>query len=255
MHKPIVLIGTGEMGGVFSRGFLRQGYPIYPVNRGMALEEVHAKVPQPQMVLIAVGENDLAGVLAELPESWNDRLCLLQNELLPNNWTGVENPTVISVWFEKKPGQEAKVIIPSPVYGPQSELISQSLESLLIPTKRLSSHHELLFELVLKNIYILTTNIAGLRTGGTVGGLWENHQQLTRNLACEVIRIQEAMTGVKLNTEALIEAMLRAFAGDPDHQCMGRSAPARLQRALAHADQYDLPVPLLRQIQAEHAMF
>jgi hypothetical protein len=46
--------------------------------------------------------------------------------------------------------------------------------------------------------------------------------------------------------------MLQAFDGDPEHKCMGRSAPARLQRALELADDASLAVPHLRKIQNEH---
>ena len=45
--------------------------------------------------------------------------------------------------------------------------------------------------------------------------------------------------------------MLEAFAGDPEHRCMGRSAPARLARALKQADEAGLPVPTLRAIRKE----
>ena len=51
----------------------------------------------------------------------------------------------------------------------------------------------------------------------------------------------------------MIQAMLVAFDGDLAHQCMGRSAPARLQRALEHADRHGLAVPTLRAIAAEQA--
>ncbi len=33
MNAPVVLIGVGEMGGVFARGLLRLGHPVYPVPR------------------------------------------------------------------------------------------------------------------------------------------------------------------------------------------------------------------------------
>ncbi len=47
--------------------------------------------------------------------------------------------------------------------------------------------------------------------------------------------------------------MLRAFDGDPAHRCMGRSAPARLARALEHAEHLRLPVPTLRAIAGHRA--
>jgi len=33
MKKPIIIIGVGEMGGVFARAFLKEGHPVYPVSR------------------------------------------------------------------------------------------------------------------------------------------------------------------------------------------------------------------------------
>jgi exonuclease III len=94
----------------------------------------------------------------------------------------------------------------------------------------------MLHELVVKNLYILTTNIAGLRTGGNVGELWAQHQDTARAVATDVIAVQEALTESRFDPEQLIESMVQAFEGDPQHQCMGRSAPARLQRALEHAE-------------------
>jgi hypothetical protein len=68
---------------------------------------------------VTVGESDLASVLATLPEQWKDHTALIQNELLPPNWQqhNINNPTVASIWFEKKPKQAAKVVVSSPVYG------------------------------------------------------------------------------------------------------------------------------------------
>jgi hypothetical protein len=58
--------------------------------------------------------------------------------------------------------------------------------------------------------------------------------------------IEDALTGVAHDREKLIAGMLEAFDGDPDHACTGRSAPARLARALQHADAFGLNVPTLR---------
>ncbi|MBT3404162.1 MAG: hypothetical protein HN421_10695, partial [Gammaproteobacteria bacterium] len=164
---------------------------------------------------------------------------------------GLENPTVISVWFEKKKGMDFKVIIPSPVLGPHAQTIADSLGKLEISTEVLSTPVELLQELVLKNLYILTTNIAGLRVGGNVGELWEKHQPLARNIANEVIDLQEWLTKEKLDREALIDGMVEAFNGDLNHNCMGRSAPARLQRALQQATEAAINLPEMEQIQRD----
>jgi hypothetical protein len=251
MKSPVVLVGIGEMGGVFARGLLKLGHPVFPVVRGASLAAAAAQLPEPQLVLIAVGEADLAETLAEVPAQWRGRLGLLQNELLPDDWTGCRDPTVISVWFEKKPGRDHKVIIPSPIYGPRAQLLADALETLGIPTRILPDADALLFELVLKNLFILTTNIAGLRTGGTVETLWTRHRGFAEQVGHEVIDLQEALTGRRLDRNALFAALSVAFAGDPEHACMGRSAAARLTRAIRNAEAHGLKLAVMQEIADE----
>ncbi len=252
MHKPIVIIGIGEMAGVFAHGFLRSGYPVYPVTRAMNLNEVAASLPEPELVLVAVAESDIHQTLATLPATWRQRLALLQNELLPRDWerAALPQPTVISVWFEKKAGQAAKVLIPSPAFGQHAPLIQAALARVEIPCHSVDNEAALLYELVRKNVYILTTNIAGLVAGGNVAELWQHHEALARAVASDVMDIQQHLVGQALPRERLIEGMLEAFEGDPEHKCMGRSAPARLARALAIADDAGLEVKTLREIAA-----
>lgn len=249
--KPVVVIGIGEMGSVFARGLLRLGHPVYPVNRDTDMKALARRLPKPRMVLVAVGEAVLPALLGEIPKAWRGRLALLQNELLPDDYRHLPDVTVVSVWFEKKRGQDVKVIIPSPAHGPRAKLLARALATLDIPVRPVGSSREMQFELVAKNLYILTSNIAGLRTGGSVGALWSANQDLARAVANEVIALQEGLTGSRFNNDDLIAAMVAAFEGDPDHQCTGRSAPARLRRALSHADRLGLELPTLRAIERE----
>jgi hypothetical protein len=254
MKEPVVLIGLGEMGGVFARGMLRAGHPVFPLRRGDDAEALASALPKPALVLVAVAENDLYAVLDYLPEGWKDRVGLLQNELLPRDWEthGIEQPTVISVWFEKKPGQDFKVLVPSPVQGPGANLLLESLGSLGIPALCIDNDEQMLFELVRKNLYILTTNIAGLETGGSVKHLWDEHSTLMNHVFDDVLTLQEHLTGRHFDRDRLLASVLEAFDGDPEHQCMGRSAPARLQRALKIADRAGLDLPELKRIAREH---
>ena len=251
--KPLVVIGLGEMGSVFARGLLKLGHPVYPASRDTDLRKLAKAVPKPELALIAVGEKDLATVLERLPRRWSKRLALLQNELLPNDYKHLRKVTVISVWFEKKKGQDSKVIMPSPAHGPRAKLLEEALATLDIPVKRVERHRDMLNELVVKNLYILTTNIAGLRIGGTVGELWSKHRDFAQALANEIITLQEALTGKQLDRGALIDSMVRAFKGDPDHGCKGRSAPARLKRALSHAERLGVETPIMNSIAAEQS--
>ena len=250
MKEAIIVIGIGEMGGVFTRGLLRSGHPVYPVTRTTDMQAMARAIPNPYLVLLAVGENDLHPSLEKLPANWRQHLGLLQNELLPRDWQAhtIKNPTVVSVWFEKKKGQDYKVLVPSPVYGPRAAVLENALTSLDIPCWELGSAEELEFELVRKNVYILTTNIAGLVIGGSVDELWHKHEKLAREVANEVMDIQEWLTGHKHDRERLIQGMVEGIKGDLEHKCMGRSAPGRLARAIGHADEAGLSVPKLREI-------
>jgi len=86
MNKSVVVVGLGEMGSVFARGFLRSGYTVHPVVRGVDMQTVADAVELPELVLIAVGEADLHEQLANIPTVWKDRIVLLQNELLSADW-------------------------------------------------------------------------------------------------------------------------------------------------------------------------
>ena len=252
MNQPIVIIGIGELGGVFARAFLAAGYPVYPITRAIPIAETALSVTEPKLVLVAVGEKALAEVLPTLPDSWRNKLVLLQNELLPHHWQAhlIVNPTVISVWFEKKPGIDYNEFIPSPIFGPQADFIAAALDGIGIGCERLPGEAELLQALVAKNLFVLTINICGLETGGTVNELWSQHNPLARRVAHEVIDIQEWLTKAKFDRAVLIERMVKGMMGDPGHKCTGRSAPQRLTRMMALADEAGLEIPSIRQIGA-----
>lgn len=249
----VVVIGLGQLGRVFAGGLLRTGHTVWPVNRGDDMDIVAARAPETALVLVAVAEADLHTVLQNLPPNWRGRLGLLQNELLPRDWLahGITEPTVVSVWFEKKKGTDAKPLLPSPVHGPEAQRLARALASIDLPARVLHDVDQMLWELVRKNLYILTTNIAGLVVGGDVGTLWDRHRDLAEGVAYDVLDIQQVLTGREIDRVNLMEGMLEAFAADPAHACAGRTARARLKRALAHADAAGLTVPVLRQIAAE----
>ncbi|WP_178861639.1 hypothetical protein [Thiomicrorhabdus cannonii] len=254
MKEPIIVVGLGELGSVFARGFLRSGHPVVPVTRDMDMQSVAQTYPSPKAVLIAVAEADIHAVLAACPQAWKDKVILLQNELLPRDWqaAGFADPTVISVWFEKKKGMDSKVVLPSPIYGQHARLVFDALASLDIPCFILDSADELNYELVRKNLYILTTNIAGLEVGGNVEALMNRHSAVMNAVAKDVLNIQDWLTGMENDRERLMNGLHEAINGDLQHGCMGRSAPARLKRALGFANEAGLSVSKLRAIADAH---
>jgi len=250
MKQPIVIIGIGELAGVFARGFLRCGYPVYPITRGMDLIEESQKIPTPQLVLVMVQESELHSLLGQLPDIWRDKVGLVQNELLPSDWQihQIKKPTVTVVWFEKKKEMDVANVLQSPSFGPYAEIISNALKAVDIPAPILDNEQDLLYELVRKTVYILTVNIAGLVNNCTVGDLWNQHQLLAREIAEEVILIQEFLTGKQLDHEKLINGMVEGIKDCPHRYCLGRSALPRLIRALNYAEDANLNTPKLLEI-------
>ncbi|MEA2001811.1 MAG: hypothetical protein U9N84_08005 [Actinomycetota bacterium] len=255
INQPVVIVGIGEIGSVFGRGLLRAGHPVVPVVREAPAAAIAADIPDPLLTMVTVGEADLDATLESLPYQWRGNTALVQNELLPCNWEqhGLENPTIAVVWFEKKSGRDFKVLIPTPVYGPGTKLLTAALNSIGIAAFAVADDNELLYELVRKNLYILTANIGGLMTRDTVHDLWYNHRSLAEEVAADVFQIQTWLADAELDKETLMAGMVEAFDADPEHGATGRSAPTRLARALAHADQAGLPVPSLRAIAAQLA--
>lgn len=250
MKAPIVIIGIGELAGVFSLGFLRLGHPVFPITRDMDISREYKKIPSPELVLLTVPEQELHPVLKKLPAAWLSKVGLLQNELLPKDWQQhqLSNPTVTIVWFEKKKGSVLSNILYSPSYGPSAALISNALQTMGVPALILENEDALLYELVRKAVYILTVNISGLLNNCTVEELWKQHQPLARQVAEEVILIMEYLTEKPLPQEKLIHGMVEGINDCPHRHCLGRTAFARLERALTHAQEADIDTPKLREI-------
>lgn len=251
MKKPIVVLGIGELGSVFARAFLKNNHPVYPITRATDVDELKISI-DPELVLVCTAEGDLQFALSSIPDEWRDRVAMMQNELLPRDWESHNfiDPTVISVWFEKKKGMDSKVLISSPAYGPKAQILSDSLALIDIPAHVVIDDDALLFELVLKNLYILTTNIAGIAIdpGANVNDLRNNHLELMRKVSKDVLTLQAQLTGQTFDESQLEQGMIKAFKGDLEHGCMGRSAPARLNRALELANEFGVKVPTLKKI-------
>ncbi len=250
MKASIVIIGIGELASVFALGFLRSGHPVYPITREMNISQEYQNIASPALVLVTVQENELYSVLEKMPKAWSNKVGLVQNELLPRDWQihHIENPTVEVVWFEKKKGMELTNILQSPSFGPNASIISKALQAIYVPAPILNNEQDLLYELVRKTVYILTVNIAGLVDNCTVDELWLRHQSLVREIAKEVILIQESLTGQQLPYERLIDGMVEGIKDCPNRFCLGRSALSRLKRAIKYAEKANLKTPKLQEI-------
>jgi ketopantoate reductase len=251
--EPFVVIGLGQLGSLFSVSFLRLGHPVYPILKGDSPSAMTQHI-QPKLVLAAVGEEALPGVLENLPEPWRDRVVLLSNELLPQTWQAfdIPSPTVISVQFEKKDGKPVGVDHPSPVFGPLAGTVLQALDELDIPGREVTDRASMTRELVLKNLYILTLNLAGLETGASAAQLLGQHRGLTEQIWAELFAVQQAMVDIRLDREEVKQATMEYLDRAPKRGA-GRSAPERLERTLIHAHTHGVEVSTLERIKEERS--
>ena len=248
---PVVIVGLGQMGRVFAQGFLAAGYPVYPVTSRMAMADAARQMPDPGFVLLAVPENVISRTLGQVPDHWRGKLGLLQNELLPYVWEaeGIQTPTTMAVWFEKKKGKTVHVFRPTTVHGPHADLVRVGLDAVGIACDAVADVGQMVTELVKKNLYVLTINIAGLVVGGTTGELWTRHRDLVARVSHDVLDVMDRLTGRTSDREEMMRFMEDILLRVPDHGCRGRVAQDRLERMVATGRAHGLTLPALTEIE------
>jgi ketopantoate reductase len=242
-----IVVGMGELGSVFAVALLRRGIAITPILRSTPIEQLAQECREPDLCVITVGENALDLVLDSGLRKYSDRWVLVQNELRPSEWErrGLSIPTVAIVWFEKKPGRDARALVSTPVYGPKAPIIVHALSGLGLPAHIETDPERLVFEMALKNLYILATNFAGLVHDADVGTLWTKHQPFMNQICDEVIELESAQMQRVLPVSSLKIELERIVTADPRHVALGRSARNRLGRALVTARKLGLSTPIL----------
>jgi len=103
-------------------------------------------------------------------------------------------------------------------------------------------------QLVLKNLYILTANIAGLVVDQNIGTLIQEHTKLVSAVFDDVLALQESLTGQSFDHTQMWEEVRQIFNAFPEQAAQGRSARERLQRAIQVASEFGIAVPKLRSI-------
>lgn len=245
-----LVVGMGELGGVFALALLRRGIGVIPVLHGTSTESVIEHCPTPMLCIVSVGEEALPGVLDSGLRRYADRWVLVQNELRPSEWEhrGLPTPTVAVVWFEKKPGRDVRSLVSTPVYGPQANLVVTVLTALGLPAHVEADPERLVFELALKNLYILTMNFGGLAHDTDVGSLWHDHRSVVDQICDEVLELEAAQMQQTLPTSSLKLELERVITADPRHLAAGRAARKRLARTLTAARRLGIRTPILDEI-------
>jgi len=260
VNEAVVVVGMGQLGRLFSEGFLQLGEAVIPVLRGQSLA---ARLPSsPRLLFLAVGEEAVGGALDAVPDAHLDRVVLIQNELRPDVWAPryqghSSAPTVGIVWFERKLQRPPHVVLPSVLHGPVAPAMSQVLARLGLPARTISGQAELHHQLALKNLYILGLNFAGLSGFQRAKELLDG-ALFWQRLVDELIGLEQASlnrwaagTGGAhpvLDRLRLKADLNGALAADPEHACAGRSAGARLVRTLSYAEQLAVQLVECRRI-------
>jgi hypothetical protein len=248
--ESALVVGMGELGGVFALALLRRGITVMPVLRATTSEHVSACCKEPTLCVVTVGEDSLATVLDGWLRRYSDRWVLVQNELRPSEWErrGMPTPTIAVVWFEKKPGRDVRALVSTPVFGPQAPIVVHALSALGLPAHIESDSERLVFELALKNLYILAMNFAGLIHDTDVGTLWHEHRAVVDQICEEVLEVESAQMQRSLPAMSLKLELERIVTADPRHGAAGRSAQGRLARTLVSARRLGLRTPFLDEI-------
>jgi len=240
-----VIVGLGQLGRTLAEGLVMTGWTVTGVRRG----EDPAALPRPELAVIATGEDDLAPALASMPASWREhRILLLQNELLPYQWetASVVAPTVLVVWFSRKPGELIRELRPSIAWGPHTEHARDALGVLGLHTEVVEDERSLLAALVEKNTYIWAMNLAALiveqpTTSRVLGPAGEG---VFEALAREAIAVQHAAIGRDVvDADSVVAAVHATLAGEGERRLGGRSARRRAERLVELARRLGVPAP------------
>jgi len=270
----VAIVGLGQIGTELAAGLVAGGHVVDEIHRDQLGRLATLSCAA---VVLAVPEDVLGEVTTALPPALRDRVVLVQNELVAPTWRALDllTPTVAVVWFEKKGAAPARPILPTPVAGPHAELIVGALARRSIPAHVIEAGAPLVRALVAKNLYIVASNLAGIgasRNGpidddGSVAGLaWpsavvtmgellDGHRAFARALATEVFAIElarlDVAEGDAIEFDAAWSVFESATKADPDHKCMGRSAPARLARASSRARELGVDAPIIAALRRE----
>ena len=246
--RDLVVVGLGQLGSLYADGAQRAGFRVTPVGRTDNLAAIVASVPAAPL-LIAVGESDLAAVLAAIPPPQRDDLILLQNELFPSDWEPITpHPTVLVVWLNRKHDRPSEVARPTAVHGRHADIVATVHTALGLPCTVLTSPADRNLELVGKYAFIITVNGLGVAADRTVEAWRRADPARVEALVGEGVTLGEARLGHPVDRAAAHRMVIEALEALPTMPVRGRSAGARVARGLAVARARGIDIPVLSAI-------
>ncbi|HEY6876796.1 MAG TPA: hypothetical protein VI299_02210 [Polyangiales bacterium] len=244
--RDLVVYGLGELGQLYGAAALRTGMRVIPITRSVDPHTVLTTVAPDTPIMVAVGEDALPSVLDVLGPRLAHAI-LLQNELFPSAWQARgQTPTVLVAWLLKKRGTPLSIARPSPAFGRHAELVEALHAALAIPTERLLDEQALGRAIVEKYAFIVTINALGLLRDRTLGTWLQEDPLRVRALAEEASRLGARLCEVEIDLAHTAQVVAEGMHALGTMSARGRSAEARVARALAHGARLGLDLPALR---------
>jgi hypothetical protein len=244
--RNFVVYGLGELGQLYGAAALRAGMRVTPITRASDPHAVLDGLPSDVPILLAVGESALDGALATLGRARGEATILLQNELFPSAYRKHDvTPTVLVPWLLKKRGTPLMVARVSPVFGPQAALVEELHRALLLPCETLRSERALYQALVEKYAFILTINALGSLRDRTLQLWLQEDPFLVRALARETAALGAVLCESTVDLAGCERAVEEAMRALGTIAARGRSAEARVKRALEHGERLGIALPEL----------
>jgi hypothetical protein len=247
--RDLVVYGLGELGQLYGAAALRAGLRVTPITRGSDAQAVLGALSADTPVLVAVGEDALEPVLATLGARLEQAI-LLQNELFPAQWRAHgQVPTVLVPWLLKKRGMPLSIARPSPVYGKHAALVEALHRALDIPSQLLRDEPALLQAIVEKYAFILTINALGLLRDRSLATWLQEDPLRVRALAHEASTLGARLADAEVDLIRSAQVVSEGMHALGTMSARGRTAQARVQRALAHGARLGIALPALAETQ------
>lgn len=255
MSSPseLLIFGVGQLGQLYAAGALRLGIRVWPLTRQMDPEAVLATFPVGEPILLGVSEAAFADALQMIPLARRGDVVLVQNELFPNQlreW-GLENATILTVWLSKKKGRPIEVARTSSAFGPHATRFHQMHNALDLPSIVLDTRSALHGDIAAKFTFILTINALGLLENLSLGQWLEKDATQVSHLIDEARALAQVHLQEEVDAAQIRRWVMEAMEGLRDYPARGRSAEARLKKALSDAERFALELPALRKVASE----
>jgi hypothetical protein len=242
----MVVLGVGELGKLFAGAALAEGLQVTPITRGVTPAHVLSARPPHAPILVSVGEDALERALDSLPASRHDDAVLVQNELWPSVWQSRGfRPSLMLPWVLQKPGLPRTVVGTTPVFGAHADLLGALCRRLAIPSAPITEP-EVPQALADKYTFILVINALGCWRDELLGRFLADAQPQITALCQEASALSAALLGAPVDPARSHRLTLDAMAAMASVRARGRTASARVARALGHAADHGLDVPALR---------